>query len=623
MMHILGDRRSRMIFFCLLALLVGGLYYNTLDNLPTNWDDPALFAREALKSFSPEHLRTIFTMDRGATYQPVRDLSYMLDFALWGERVVFGMHVHSLVLYILMLLCGWVFLDQLFRAFAVEDKRRFIWASLTTLIYAVHPVHVESVAWLYARKETLLGIFTFLCLAAFLRARAGLWRYALLSLVFLVLAIMSKPTALAIPGVMVVLDVCLQLQRREVDFWRTRAWIYAPVLLIVVPMIVWLVQMLSSAGGVNPYHGGSFGTNLLAVSQIFIEYLSLIAFTINYAADYPVTLHADFHAWQAWAYLALNGLILGSVIWALRARRPLYIVFVAWFYIFLLPVSHLVPLSQTLTDRYALLSSLSFCAVVGYALMKLGTIESGRLPGLSPEFPKLLAAGLALFFIGAYSLMTIRQNDLWQDSQTLWEDTLAKYPQSRPANVNLAVVYLNQGRYAEAQALCLTVIEQQPYHYYAITNLALAQLMMQEHDHAINNFQQALKIKPDLLKARQGLADAYWARGDYEETYHRYRELQHLQESRGAREKGLIAYRLGYASWKTGHRDEAQAFLSQARASGEGHWGLLWDIGMLYSSMGERAPAEAICEQLRAALPRDGVPAAQGRMLRELERALP
>ena len=583
-----------------MAVLVLGLHLNVLDNEATNWDDPAIFTRTSLHEPSLENLAKILVPKKLSTYQPVRDLSYLVDFTLWGpehESVVFGMHLHSIVLFALMVLACWLFLLTLFRVFVEDEALVFTWATMASVLFAVHPVHVESVAWLFARKEPLMGIFTFLSLWAFIRARTGSRGFYGWSLGFMVLAILSKPVALMIPLAMAALDLVIHLHRPQPKFLRKRAIVYLPLLLIVIPMGLRLVSVMYDAGGVKPFHGGSLFTNLLAVSQILASYAALIGFTINYAADYAITLYADPSSWQAWAYVAFNLLMAALAVLALVKRRYLLVFFVAWFYVFLAPVAHFFPIAQIMADRYALLPSLSWCVLLGYGLSRLWHLRLSGGP-FSPEFPRLVSTSLLLVLLVSYSFMSYRQNDIWQNSQSLWEDTLAKYPNSSPGNVNLSAVYLSQHRFPEVQELCITAIKAKPYDYLAISNLALAQMMMGQYDHAVNNYRQALKLKPDLEKLRKGLALALWLAGDYENAYAALTDLV----GRGLFGKGEAASRyyhhLGYSAWKTGRDAEARQHLAAALKHSRGNPHLLEDIAMTYTSMGEQHLAAEIMEAL-------------------------
>ncbi|HOI05775.1 MAG TPA: tetratricopeptide repeat protein [Deltaproteobacteria bacterium] len=578
-----------------LAVLVLGLYFNILDNKATNWDDPGLLEWLAAQTSMADAVKHVLVVHSVSTYQPVRDLTYLLDYALWGpgqNAVIFGMHLQSLVLYLLMVLACWIFLLELFKVFVDDESLAFVWAGLTATLFAVHPVHVESVAWIYGRKEPLLGIFTFLSMWAFIRARTASWRYYLASFAFLVLAILSKPTALVAPAAMLVLDLAIQARRPSPSFWKTRLIVYLPMLLVVVPMGIRLITMLDTAGGIKPLHGGSFWTNLLAVSQIFISYFLLVGFTLNYAADYPIQLFASPHVWQAWVFVGLNLALAGSAVAAFRKKHYLYAFFVAWFYIFLLPVSHIYPISQTLADRYALLPSLMWCVLLGYGFARLWIFRPAA-SRFSPEFPTLIAASVFSVLVVFYGFMTFHQNDVWKDAQSLWEDTLAKYPTSSPGNVNLSAIYLGQGRFKEVQELCITAIKQRPYDYLAISNLALAQMMMGQYDNAIHNYRQALALKPELPKSKLGLAFAYWLKKDYASSYAVYAEALEKGWGWGTSDYPLYHYRAGYAAWKSGKRDEAVKYLDRAMAMAPSKPLMYDDLGGVYTSMGELVKARS------------------------------
>ncbi|MRR14600.1 tetratricopeptide repeat protein, partial [archaeon] len=308
--------------------------------------------------------------------------------------------------------------------------------------------------------------------------------------------------------------------------------------------------------------------------------------TINYAADYPIRLFTDPLTWQPWIFVGLNMFMVLSAVVAWVLRRHLYAFFVFWFYVFLLPVAHFFPIAQIMADRYALLSSLTWCVLLGFLLMKLWTwrLQSGRF---SPEFPQAIAIALVSIVICFYGYMTWYQNNIWQNSQTLWEDTLAKYPKSSPANVNLAAVYLVQMRFTDVQELCLTAIRAKPYDYLAISNLALAQLMMGQYDNAVNNFLQALKLKPELEKARLGLAQAYWFGGQYEKAYALSMDLLNRGVIQDRENFVTYLYHAGFAAWKIGKTQEAKALLDSALKHADKNPLILDQIALAYNSMGD------------------------------------
>lgn len=576
----------RIAVLTLLGVLVFGVFYNTLGNPPTNWDDPALFNNQGLRSLSWENLAHVLTFQEGSTFQPIRDISYMIDFAFWKTNPVLGMHLHSILLYYLMTIALWLFLMELFKAFDIPENRSFLWGTIATVIYAVHPVHVESVAWLYARKEPLLGVFTFLSFWTFLKGRSGHTGFSLASLALLALAVLSKPTALVVPAAMLVIDFALQAHKPDRAFWKKRALIFIPMLILVIPLMARLILMMSSVGGIKPFHGGNLWTNLLAVSQICISYLGLIGFTLSYTADYPITLYTAFDQWQAWVFVALNLALIASAVAAYMRGRYIYAVFIAWFYIFILPVAHIFPISQIMADRYALIPSVSWCVMLGFLISALWD-KRLKFRFVSPDLPRLLAVAALSVIVLSYASMTIRQNTIWRSSESLWENTVARYPNSSPGNVNLAVIYIGQGRYQAAQELCLNAFMALPYDYLAISNLALTQTLMGQYDNAIQNYQMALKLKPDLDKARLGLANAYWAKRDFAKAYSVYTSTLQANPGLGKNSYGgLILARLGYAAWKLGKNADSAAYLASAQKLAGTYPVVLNDLAEVYTSMG-------------------------------------
>ena len=172
--------------------------------------------------------------------------------------------------------------------------------------------------------------------------------------------------------------------------------------------------MAMSAGTIKLWHGGTFFTNLFAVSQILISYISLIGLTFNYCADYPIKLYTSISDWQAWAFIALNLVMAGIAGFAFMKKRFLITFFIIWFYVFLFPISHIFPIFQKLADRYAMMSSLSWCVLLGFIITWLWSLKINTLK--LPKYSSRLLASILLLVIGlTYSAMTIRQNSFWQN----------------------------------------------------------------------------------------------------------------------------------------------------------------------------------------------------------------
>jgi len=158
--------------FCVLILVSGGLYLNTIGNLFTNWDDGMIYQNPSIRDLSWEGLKKIFTLEKGSTYQPVRMLSYAIDYHYWGLNPV-GYHITNILFYIFT--CVLVYFTFFRLSMSLREKASAYShgrvALFGSFLFAAHPVHVEAVAWLAARKEVLQGFFFFLAFYLYLRGR--------------------------------------------------------------------------------------------------------------------------------------------------------------------------------------------------------------------------------------------------------------------------------------------------------------------------------------------------------------------------------------------------------------------------------------------------------------------
>jgi hypothetical protein len=156
----------------LLALLAAGLYMNSLDNLFTNWDDQLIFENYQIRGLDWRSISAIFTPIRAATYQPIRVLSYAVDYHFW-ELNPLGYHITNILFYVLTCIMVFFTLHRLstdLRRNSPPDSHDRV-ALFGGFLFAVHPVHVEAVAWLAARKEVLQGFFFFLAFFLYLKGR--------------------------------------------------------------------------------------------------------------------------------------------------------------------------------------------------------------------------------------------------------------------------------------------------------------------------------------------------------------------------------------------------------------------------------------------------------------------
>ncbi len=514
--------KMTLLSFLILTALVFGVFSNTFKNRFTTWDDIAVYTDTLIRAPSLRNIKAIFTFHRASTYQPVRRVSFMLDYWLC-KRNPFCYHFFNVIYYYFGILFLFLFTERLLYFLGTWDppKRQLI-ALLSTILFSVHPVHVESVAWISARKEVLLLWFSFASLYFYLKGRVG-GRHArqmfVWAFIAFVLAILSKPTAVVLPVIFLLFEVCYN--PREVK--KLLVFIVPSVLVALLAGGIVLLIM-KEAGGIKPYRGGTFWSNFLVSFFIFLNYIKLCVATVNYSAAYTIWLPA--HPMSVWTLVAilLNFLILGIGIKSYR-KMPILTFVIFWFYIQLLPYSNIIPISTILADRYALLASFSYTLLGGIFFVWFMSLRHERF---TPEFFKVLALSIFVLLTAGYSYMTIKQNRVWHDTRTLWMDAYEKYPHAPAAQHGAALVFMKMGAYEAARNILKETIQIQPYDYLAHNNLGICYFHLKDFKNALREYQAALYYDPNNIKTRINLAMLYTAMGKYTKAEKIYRYLLHL-----------------------------------------------------------------------------------------------
>ena len=522
-MEILNDRFKMRIFtFFILGIIVFAVFSNTFKNKFTTWDDISVYTDNLIRTPSWENTKKIFTFHRGSTYQPVRRISFMLDY-LFCKRNPFCYHFFNVLYYFFTVYFLFLFSEKLLYFISSwNQEKRHIIALLSTILFAVHPVHVESVAWISARKEVLLGWFFFASLYFYLRGREGesnTLRMYLLSFFFFVLAVLSKPTAVVLPAVLLLFEICY----RPKEIKKLLAFIIPPIIIAGIAVFI-LMTVMKQAGGIKPYRGGTFWTNFLVAFFIFINYMKLCVATINFSAAYTIWLPSNPYSFWTFLAVAFNLFILWIGVKNYK-KYPLVTFIVFWFYLQLLPYSNIIPISTILADRYAFLASFSYTLLLGVIFTWFMFLRHEKF---TKEFFKVLSLAIFILLTTGYSYITIKQNRVWHDTRTLWMDAYEKYPHAPAAQHGAALVFMKLGAYETARNILKETIQIQPYDYLAHNNLGICYFHLKDYENALKEYKEALYYDPNNVKAKINLAMLYTAMKQYDKAEKVYKELLKL-----------------------------------------------------------------------------------------------
>jgi protein O-mannosyl-transferase len=567
-------------------LLVGATFaafYPVLSAGFVIYDDETYVLRNphVQGGFGGDALWWAFTAGYASNWHPLTWLSHMLDWSLYGASPA-GHHLTSLLLHAANAVALFLLLDRMTQA---------PWrAAFAAALFALHPLHVESVAWVAERKDvlsTLLWLLATWSYVAWTRRR-GAARYLLVA-ALLALGLASKPMLVTLPLTLLVLDFW-PLGRWEAETARTLRLVAEKLPLLALSLasaaVTWAVQAASPAlGSLEEFSLGTRISNALVASA---SYLGKAVWPAGLAVFYPHP-GTSLPPWKPVGAALLLAAITAAAV-ALRRRRPYVLAGWLWYLVTLLPVIGLVQAGeQAMADRYTYVPLIGpfVAAAWGFPDAARALLAaSRRARGESAAGDRVLrwalplGAGAVLLVL---SVLTRAQVATWKDSVTLFERALAVTDRNYLAHLDLGAALAREGRADDALAHYREAVRIKPDHAMAQYDLGSALAARDRDGEAMEHYLRALALNPGyaaahnnlgILLAKQGkideaarhYADAARLRPDFAEAHFNLAVALHaLGRDAEARTELKAATRLGlkppagFARRLSGERDEGPA----------------------------------------------------------------
>ncbi len=550
--------RKNMIFCLLLGLSTFAAFWGVLQNDFINYDDLQYVTanQHVTSGLSKENVVWAFTSGHAANWHPVTWISHMVDVELFGMEP-WGHHLLSLLFHITNACLLFLVLNTITGAF---------WRSaLVAGFFALHPLRVESVAWVAERKDvlsTFFGMLTLLAYAGYVR-RGGKWRYAVLCGCF-ALGLMSKPMLVTLPFVLLLLD-----------YWPLRRFIpgestrqqglprnglpISRLLIEKVPLFA-----LSVASGVVTLYVQAKGDalNSLEVTPLtlrvanalvaYVRYLGKAVCPQDLAVIYP--LPRDIPLIQS-VGCGMLLMLISFLAFAAAKRRPYLPVGWFWFLGTLVPVIGIVQVGlQSMADRYTYFPVIGLLVAIVWGVSDIATQRAFlRIPLI------FAAAGLLV----VYSIVTWRYVSCWQNSTTLFHhaieattdnyyahfvygnalykdarfsDAIAQYaiasrlnPRFADVFIYMGVIYSKQGNQVEAVDHLNRALALKPASGFAHYNLGVALQAQGRIEEALTHYNEALRLDPDSMELHFNVGVALMDMGKYDEAIDNFSEALRIR----------------------------------------------------------------------------------------------
>lgn len=469
----------------MLALAVWAVFGQTLEHEFVNYDDGEyVFQNPAvLQGLSWGGFVYAITHTQGANWHPLTTLSHMADCQLYGLNPS-GHHLTNVLLHSMVAMLLFIFLRQMSGAF---------WpAAFVSTVFAIHPLRVESVAWVAERKDVLSGLFFVLTLQAYVwyaRGPRSLRRYAGVIVLF-ALGLMSKPMLVSLPLVMLVLDwwplrrLGASVEDEEGRSCTVRSLLFEKMPFFLLSASACLATLYAQGDYLIESGSLSFPERLANAIHACLTYMLQLVRPSGLAAFYP---HPGNRLvpWQV--LLGAAALIwVSATAFSLRRTRPYLTAGWLWYLVMLLPVIGLVQVgSQAHADRYTYLPQIGLLIIIVWGALDLSVVW----PAI-----RVLLAPLAVAIVAVLMVMAFIQTTYWRDSVSLWSHALRCTSRNAFAHTNLANALDDKGYSSEAIKHYLAALRIKPDSVFAHENLGIALARQGKSNAAISHFQQALKL---------------------------------------------------------------------------------------------------------------------------------
>ena len=616
-------RPLRWVLAPLIFLVTCAAFLPALQAGFVNWDDAEnLLKNEAYRGLGWAQLRWMFTAFHMGHYHPLTWITLGADYTIWGLNP-FGFHLTSLLLHGAAAVAFFHVARRLLAAAVAAPPDHpvlRVGAAAAALLFAVHPLRVESVVWLSERRDVLSGLFYLLTVLAYLRAAAARsagefpsgWRWYGASVLLFVAALLSKALVVSLPAVLVILDVYPLGRLGGAVGWTTpaarRVWAEkAPFVLLGLAATVVAFMARAPVRATVGLEELGLAERIMLSLYGYAFYLGKTFFPHALSPLYEMSHGFDlFGAGLLWRAAAV--LLLAAVIVALRRRWPALCAAAAAYAMTLLPVIGVVQSGPQITaDRYTYLACLGWALLAGGGVMwVLRRREEGRVGrGVTTG----VLAGMVLATLGlGYGAW--EQSKIWRDSEGLWRVAIEADPGCMFCHNNLGHALLALGRHREAEAEFRAAIALGRDRPAAHNNLGTALASQGRYAEAELEFADAMRLSPVLADAPANLGALYARQGRYGEAIALLRRALILgPDVPGARVN--LAHALknrGAELARAGHFTEALADFTEAvRLSAEDPDTFL-NMGRALVELGREREALAPLESAMALAPHDGSP---------------
>lgn len=541
------QNRDTFVVCLLVVVATFAVYAQVIGFDFINYDDPHYVVDNprVQQGFSWESIKWAFTTTYASNWHPLTWLSHILDWNLYGPKAG-GHHLTNVLLHIASALV-------LFFTFRLMTGT--IWRSgFVAALFALHPMHVESVAWVSERKDVLCGLFWMLTMLFYSRyiktwevherANTTASIYYALALVCFALGLLAKQMLVTLPFVLLLIDIW-PFNRLRSFGWKSLVRLTGEKIpFFVVAAIFVLIAVWSQNAGraIASVSSLPFDQRFENAVVSYLRYFCKFVWPSNLSVFYPYPAVWPLDIFIAGAMFLLFGFVVA--IWRLK-RNPAIFVGWCWFLGTLVPVIGIIQVgSQSMADRYSYIPFIGLFVIVAWSVPEYF---------FGNHLRKWTASVAAILFLGVCCILATIQTRFWKTSDALFRHALESTEQNGVAHLSYGVDLLLRKQTNAAVEQFKAALNVNPGDSLAYANLAGIAVSQGDWDEAERNFQAALRISPDDFALHNSIGLALARQGKFAEAIDHYKQALELNP-----DSSKVAYNLGNAYWQDGKLEEAK-----------------------------------------------------------------
>jgi len=477
-------KNEKLLIFLILSLTIWVYLPSLHFAFYPNIDDSRLILNNPVVTNFPNNATSIFTEFVYGLYHPLTTLSLIADYQLFGTKP-YGYRIHNLLLHLLNTLLVFYFVKNL-----TKNKNIGIF---TTLLFALHPMHLESVVWISERKDVLFTFYLLLSLITYQKLKStNRWIYRGFTFVFFFLSLLSKATAVVLPILLVLLDYLNDEKFSWKFIWQK--WFY-----FLTSFLFGLVN-IKAQNSIDFIQPIAFNYNFLQLITLpvyaFVWYIYQLFLPVGLAAKhlYPRVVENQI---EWWYYLSWIGLLLFALITFHFRRNKLFIAGILFYTVSIVLLVKIIPTGNDIvSDRY------SYLPYIGLGIA-FGSI-------FFPWFERKKSFLISVFFIllaCIWGTLTFQESKHWKNEIAIWSRVIETEPELPLAYFERGKSYQEANEFDQAIADYNQTLDLSPTFYDAYINRGLSNYLKQNSEKALADFTLAIKLEP-----KNGLA--YYHRGN-------------------------------------------------------------------------------------------------------------